>query len=100
MLETKLTINHPEGLHARPAAEFVKIAQQFQSEITVTVGKWKADAKSILEILTLGANQGTEMHIIVKGDDEKEAIEAVTNLVKNNFGDQFDEAQTKNATVA
>lgn len=88
MQETNLTIKHPEGLHARPAAEFVKTAQQFQSAITVTVGKWKADAKSILEILTLGANQGTEVHIVAEGDDEKEAIAAVTKLIENNFGDQ------------
>ncbi len=91
MSEINLTIKHPEGLHARPAADLVKIAQQFQSEITVSMGKWTADAKSILEILTLGANQGSEVHIVAKGEDSNEAVKAISELVENNFGDELDE---------
>jgi phosphotransferase system HPr (HPr) family protein len=90
MPEINLIITHPEGLHARPAAELVKTAQQFQSEIVVGLGKWEANAKSILEILTLGADLGAEVSVAAKGDDAEQAIEAIRKLIETNFGDELD----------
>jgi len=87
VLEFNITVKHPEGLHARPAAQLVKTAQQFKSEITVVKGRWKADAKSILEILTLGVNQGSEVCILADGEDAEQAVKALCELIETNFGD-------------
>jgi phosphoenolpyruvate-protein phosphotransferase len=87
VLEVKTTVKHPEGLHARPAAQLVQTAQHFESDITITMGRWKADAKSVLEILTLGVNEGSEVSISADGEDAEQAIKALCELIESNFGD-------------
>lgn len=85
-----LQINHPAGLHARPAAEFVKTAAKFPCEIKVTnlttPGK-TVNAKSILSVLTLGVQQGSQVHIEANGDRDAEALQALLTLVQSNFGE-------------
>jgi phosphotransferase system HPr (HPr) family protein len=88
MAEINLIINHEVGLHARPASLFVQTASQFLSDIEVTHGEITANAKSILGILTLGANQGAEITIKAEGDDAQEAIDALEELVMNDFGEE------------
>ncbi len=83
--EVTLTINHPVGLHARPAALFVKTASQFKSTIKVRTDQKSANAKSILSVLTLGAVKGTVITLHAEGEDAKEALEAMTELVETNF---------------
>jgi len=86
-------VNNKVGLHARPASLFVQEAAKFSSDIRVscqdpdTGEQREANAKSILGILTLGVFQGMEIHIQAEGDDEAAAVEALENLVKNNFGE-------------
>lgn len=90
MQTLKTTIDHPVGLHARPAAKFVQTAAQFQSSITVrnlTDGSDPVDAKSILSVLTLGVHKGYEVEITADGVDEKQAIEALQALIADNFGE-------------
>lgn len=85
-----LTVNHPVGLHARPAARFVQAASAYKSRITVanaTKSSDPVDAKSILMVLTLGVHQGYEIVIRAEGEDENEAIEALKALVEDNFGE-------------
>jgi phosphotransferase system HPr (HPr) family protein len=85
-----LTVNHPVGLHARPAARFVQAASAYKSRITVanaTKNSDPVDAKSILMVLTLGVHQGYEIVIQAEGEDENEAIEALKALVEDNFGE-------------
>ena len=81
----ELVIKHEVGLHARPAALFVQTAKRFQSDIKVTVGDKTVDGKSILSVLTLGANQGASIRLSVDGVDEDKAIKTLTLLVENNF---------------
>jgi len=83
--EVTLTINHPVGLHARPAALFVKTASQFKSTIKVRTDQKSANAKSILSVLTLGAVKGTVITLHAEGEDAKEALEAMIELVETNF---------------
>lgn len=83
--EITLIINHPVGLHARPATLFVKIAKQYSSNITVTCKNKVANAKSILNILSLGADRGSEITIQAKGEDEEQAVKALQELVESNF---------------
>lgn len=87
MPEISVTINHEVGLHARPASLFVQTAGKFSSDVQVIHGENKANAKSILSVLTLGAQQGAELNIIAQGEDEQEALQALEHLIKNNFGE-------------
>ncbi|HEX8996050.1 MAG TPA: HPr family phosphocarrier protein [Ktedonobacterales bacterium] len=85
MTSNELTLTHEAGLHARPAAQFVKTANRFASTITVQAGGKKANAKSIVQVLTLGARQGTVITVTAEGADEAGAIAALTALVEGNF---------------
>jgi phosphotransferase system HPr (HPr) family protein len=85
-----LTVSHAAGLHARPAAEFVKKAASFPCQITVrnvTDDRPPVNAKSILSVLTLGVNQGYEIEVIAEGEGAEEALTAIADLVNSNFGE-------------
>ena len=87
MQEITIVVQHKVGLHARPAALFAQTAKKFQSDIVVFNNDRKADAKSILSILTLGANQGAVVTIKATGQDEGEAVQALQQLIEGNFGE-------------
>ncbi len=87
MHEITLAVQHKVGLHARPAALFVQTAKKFKSDIVVTKDERQANAKSILSILTLGANQGSKITILATGEDEQVAVKALQELVEANFGE-------------
>jgi phosphotransferase system HPr (HPr) family protein len=85
MATIDVTLHHEAGLHARPAAIFVKTANRFTSAITVTNGAKTANAKSIVQVLTLGAKQGTTVTIAADGADEQQALQELASLVEHNF---------------
>lgn len=87
MKEVVLVVKHPAGLHARPAAKFVQMANQFGCDIHVSKSDKTVDAKSILGVLTLAVNQGTEIKVVATGEGEEEAIARIQNLVENDFDD-------------
>jgi phosphocarrier protein HPr len=89
MLEATVKIINPLGLHARAAAQLVRLAAQFKSKIklTRTDNQVTADAKSILSVLTLAAARGTELKLNVEGFDEEEAMNAIEQMVVNGFGE-------------
>jgi phosphotransferase system HPr (HPr) family protein len=87
MPEITLTVRHEVGLHARPAAVFVQTAKQYASDIRVTHGEREANAKSILTVLALGANQGAVITIRAEGEDAEQALAALAALVEDNFGE-------------
>ncbi|HEX9731481.1 MAG TPA: HPr family phosphocarrier protein [Thermoanaerobaculia bacterium] len=87
MVESKLAITNRLGLHARAAAKLVHTAGIFNSFVTMVKDGEEVDAKSILGILQLGAAQGTEISIRCEGSDEHEALEAVTRLIADRFGE-------------
>ncbi|HET9109352.1 MAG TPA: HPr family phosphocarrier protein [Ktedonobacterales bacterium] len=80
MTSNDVTLQDPAGLHARPAALFVKAASRFSSTITVRAGDKRANAKSIVDVLKLGARQGTVVTISAEGADEAEAVAALSAL--------------------
>ncbi len=88
MIEKELTILNHSGLHTRPASQFVKTANQFKSDITVRKGNSVANAKSIITVIALGASKGSKIRLIAEGPDEKEAIEALSALIENKFGEE------------
>jgi phosphocarrier protein HPr len=73
------------GLHARPAALLVNRANQFKSAVTLEKDTNKADAKSILGVMTLGAKAGDEITVHVSGEDEEAAASAIKELFEKNF---------------
>lgn len=87
MPEITLTINNKVGLHARPASIFVREASKFKSTIKVRNGGREANAKSILNVLTLGADQGSVITISAEGEDAEQALQALQALHASNFGE-------------
>lgn len=85
-----IVVSHPVGLHARPAAEFVKLASSFSCNIRVrnlTSDGSSVNAKSILSVLTLGVQQGNKIRIEAEGEQADEALQALQRLIENNFGE-------------
>jgi phosphotransferase system HPr (HPr) family protein len=82
-----VVITNPQGLHARPADMFVKLACQYQSKIEVIKDGERVDGKSILNILTLAAVEGTQLEIVATGPDAEAALDALAELVQANFAE-------------
>jgi phosphocarrier protein FPr len=87
MKQLDIVIKNPTGLHARPAKEFVNHAKKFKSDIRVHHGAKKANAKSLISMLTLGVEPGSEIRIIVDGVDEVEAMAALETAVVSGLGE-------------
>jgi phosphocarrier protein HPr len=90
-----VVIPNEQGLHARPAEMFARTALKFQSRIEVIRGDRRVDGKSIIDLLTMGATQGTELTVEAEGNDAAEAVEALANLVESGF--HVDDPQTGKA---
>jgi len=89
MKQLDLIIQNPTGLHARPAAVFVNTAKQFQANIRVQHGAKKANAKSVISVLTLGVERGGQICIMAEGPDEDEALAVLKTAVENGLGDEL-----------
>ncbi len=76
------------GLHARPAARLAQEAQNFEAEITVISEDQEIDAKSILDILTLAAAQGSTLELRAEGSDAEAALDCLEELFKTRFGEE------------
>jgi phosphotransferase system HPr (HPr) family protein len=81
-------VSNPQGLHARPAEMFVRLANQFEAKIEVIKDSEGVDGKSILEILTLFAVQGTQLTIRATGVDAADAVKSLSELVADGFVEQ------------
>jgi len=89
-LTADLTLLNPAGLHARPAATFATAAAGFDAQVfvtDVTTGRGPVPAKSLIQILTLGAAQGNHIRLTATGPDAQQAIDALAALVKQGFGE-------------
>lgn len=83
MKQETVVITNETGLHARPATLFTQLAAKFASKITIAKGEKKADAKSILTVLTLGAGKGSEVTLTAEGPDEEAAVAALVEFLQN-----------------
>ncbi len=83
-IERKVKILNKTGLHARPAAIFVQIANKYDSEIIVKKGKQKVNGKSIMGILMLAAGQGQEVTIRAEGPDAEDAVNELEKILLSN----------------
>ena len=88
VFETEVEIKNSDGLHMRPALQFVDVANSFKYTITVSNDKDIADAKSIMQMTVLAASCGTKLKIKAEGNDAKEAIETLRELVEEELFDK------------
>ena len=80
-VQRTVTLVHRQGLHARPAALFEQLANRFKSRVTVKKGRKNVDGKSIMGLLTLAANQGSRISLVIDGPDAREALEHLSRLL-------------------
>ena len=74
------------GFHVRPSTQFMQKAREFKSDITVEVENLRADGKSIMQLMALGAMQGAVVKISAKGSDAQEAVAVLVGLIQSRFG--------------
>ena len=75
------------GLHARAAAQLVRMAKEYNSDISLIKSNQQANAKTIMEVLMLGAAQGEDLIVEARGDDEEHAVEAIVQLIDARFNE-------------
>jgi phosphocarrier protein HPr len=87
MPERAVEVVNEAGIHARPAAEIVKVAAKFRSEILIIRDDLEVNAKSIMGVMMLAAECGATVIIRAEGDDAQAAIDAIADLIANSFGE-------------
>jgi len=85
MVEKKLTIQNKLGLHARPAALLVETASKYESDVFIIRNGFKVNGKSIMGVLMLAAEMGSELTVQARGKDAEEAVQALHDLFNNKF---------------
>ena len=88
MVERTVQILNKNGLHARPAAEIVKLAAKYTSEITISRDGTEVNGKSIMGVMMLAAECGASIVLRATGDDAEQAIDAIATLIANKFGER------------
>ncbi len=86
--EAEAEICNQLGLHLRAAAAFAKVAEGFESEVTLERDSMSANGKSVIALVTLAAAKGARVRIIAEGEDAEEAVRALVELVANRFGEE------------
>ncbi|MFO7870873.1 MAG: HPr family phosphocarrier protein [Kiritimatiellia bacterium] len=84
----ELRISNKYGIHARPAALFVKAATRYDADITVTKGDNTVSGKSIMGLMTLEASKGTKLKITARGGDAKAAVDELGALIEGKFEEE------------
>jgi phosphocarrier protein HPr len=87
MTEREVQIVNKNGLHARPAAEIVKVASRFRSDITMVREDLEVNGKSIMGVMMLAAEYGSTLLVRANGPDADEAVKAIAELVERKFGE-------------
>ena len=88
-VEKIVIIKNKQGLHARPAALFVQIANKYSSDVTIAKGRQKVNGKSIMGIMTLAAGAGSKITIVADGEDADKAIVELEKLLLIGDIDEF-----------
>ena len=88
MIHKKISIVNKLGLHARAAAKLVRLASQFKSHIELQTPHKTANGKSIMSVMMLAAGKGVELCLIIEGNDEQEAYNALETLIQQRFDEK------------
>ena len=81
-----VTVTRPEGLHARPCVAIATTVARFKSKVEIHAGRQKVEGNQVLQLLSLGARQGTEIKLTAKGPDAEEVLDALVGLFESDFG--------------
>ena len=84
----EIVIQNRNGLHARPAAMFVKISSRYRAEVWVEMDGERVNGKSIMGLMMLAAGTGSQLHIIAEGADADKVVAEIENLVQTRFGEE------------
>lgn len=87
MITKKITVLNKLGIHARPAAQFVRTASRFQADVTVEKDDERVDGKSIMGLMMLAVGCGAEIVVTAEGPDEAETVAALEELIAKKFGE-------------
>ena len=87
MTERTVTIANRNGLHARPAAEIVKLAAKYKADILLVRDDLEVNGKSIMGVMMLAAEYGSSLVLRAEGPDEQEAVGAIAKLIESKFGE-------------
>lgn len=85
--EQTVVLTNRMGLHARPSTQIATTASRYNADLTITKDDMAVDAKSVLELLMLAAECGSELTIRGEGDDAHAAVKAIANLIETRFGE-------------
>ncbi|QDT01406.1 Phosphocarrier protein HPr [Adhaeretor mobilis] len=86
-VQRTVVVTNPQGIHLRPAEQIARLAEQFESEITISHETFSVDAKSIIHVMTLAAREGVKLTLSARGPDAQEAVDALVQLVESDFVD-------------
>lgn len=89
MIERDVTVRNRAGLHTRPASMLVQTASQFDSDVFLRRDDYEINGKSVIGVMTLAAEQGACLTLVVDGEDEEEAVEALADLFDDGFGEEM-----------
>lgn len=89
MIEREVTVRNRAGIHTRPASMLVKTASQFDSEVFLRRDNYEINGKSVIGVMTLAAEQGASLDLIVEGEDEEAAADAIAGLFEDGFGEEM-----------
>ncbi|HCX73046.1 MAG TPA: HPr family phosphocarrier protein [Candidatus Cloacimonas sp.] len=88
MIKTKVTIKNKLGMHARPATMLVKAASKYRSDFKIIKGDMEINGKSIMGVMTLAAEQGSELELVADGVDEEHLIKEISTMFENKFDEE------------
>ncbi len=87
MIEKEVTIVNKAGMHTRPASAIVRLAAKYKAEFFISKNGFEVNGKSIIGVMTLAAEQGSQLSLIFRGDDEKELSEEMIKFFEDGFGE-------------
>jgi phosphocarrier protein len=88
MISRDFTISNKLGLHARPSAQLTQAASRFSSDIHISRGARRVNAKSIMGVMMLAAGQGSTVTVEAEGEDAEQAVQAIGQLINDGFGEE------------
>lgn len=98
-IERRVRLVNSAGLHMRPADQFVRMANRFTADVQIAKDKHFVDGKSILSILTLAADHGSELTIVATGSDASQAVAALAELVESGFAEDVQDDTPSRAST-
>jgi len=89
MIEREVTVRNRAGIHTRPASMIVRTASQFDADVYLQRDNYEINGKSVIGVMTLAAEQGASLTLVVEGSDEAEAADALEELFEDGFGEEL-----------